>query len=111
MYRVVRGLVALIDAQQGGGAGGPGLLNPGTIQSAYKEIFADETIPAGAYSCYIKNSGLEYIQVNGDDVPPGGHVPMQVQFNKTNNVQDFLPEVNISIPIDGEAWYYVQRPS
>lgn len=111
MYKVIRGLVALIDAQQGGGGGSTPLANPGTIQSEYKAITEDANIPAGAYSCYVQNSGTIAIQVNGDSVPPGGHVPMEVQFNKSNNVQDFLPDVNIVIPSGGEAWYYLQRPS
>ena len=68
-------------------------------------------ISAGAYKVRVLNNGLYDITVNGDTVPPNETWEAEVQFNKTNNRQDFCPAVEIVVPASGSASYYTIFPS
>jgi hypothetical protein len=68
-------------------------------------------IDAGAYKVYVQNNGLIDITVNGDTVPPSEFWESEVQFNKTNNRQDFCPAVAINVPAGGSASYITTFPS
>lgn len=81
----------------------------GTQVERRDEVSGDKTFPAGAYYVSIKPVN-QPIEVNGEIVSPGGHYHREVQEDKINKVQDFLPA--ISVVANGQFyWYAIAYPS
>ena len=85
----------------------------GTMQTSTNQIPSDSsvTIPAGAYSISIHNTGLEEITVNGFKVEPNDAYRLHSEYNEVTNRRDFCPAVVIVVPAGGDAYYVTYRPS
>ena len=73
----------------------------------------DLTLPAGAYSIYLRHADVSggTIVVNGEPIPYGGTFSKEAQIDRVNMKQDFVGEVVISNPDGKTFWLDVAYPS
>jgi len=74
---------------------------------------ANLTLPAGAYSVYLRHADVSggTITVNGEPLQYGGNFSKQAQTDEVNKRQDFVGEVIISNPDAKTFWLDVSYPS
>lgn len=65
-------------------------------------------IPTNAFSGEVRNTGFNIIQVNGEDVSPGGRTVFNTITVETTKKQYFVGAVQIIVPSGGKAWYEFQ---
>lgn len=117
-YELIRSNFAEIDRISQISGGGGSAFDSGTIteESALLSGAGATVITAGAYKVKVVNRGLVDITVTVDGnvrTIAAGDPAWELEYaiNKTNSVQDFCPEVTVTLDANGEAFYQAYRPS